>query len=167
MMMVAQFAGDPATLAAPLRDVVRGLDVNMPLFNVRTMEQLYRMRAISIFNVLVTMVGAMGLMGLALLYMVFRPAPIKHSEDEPPLDRETLTKISICVALLLVFAGLFEPLGFILSSILIGIPMARLYGGRWVPSVIVTTLMAIGLYVLFDRVMDVPLPLGLLDVLEN
>ncbi|WP_454562570.1 tripartite tricarboxylate transporter TctB family protein [Pseudomonas sp. AIG] len=109
----------------------------------------------------------LGLMGLALLYMVFRPAPIKHSEDEPPLDRETLTKIAICVALLLVFAGLFEPLGFILSSILIGIPMARLYGGRWMPSIVVTTLMAIGLYLLFDRVMDVPLPLGLLDVLEN
>ncbi|WP_311886096.1 MULTISPECIES: tripartite tricarboxylate transporter TctB family protein [unclassified Pseudomonas] len=109
----------------------------------------------------------LGLMGLALLYMVFRPAPIKHSDDEPPLDRETLTKITICVALLLVFAGLFEPLGFILSSILIGIPMARLYGGRWMPSIVVTTLMAIGLYLLFDRVMDVPLPLGLLDVLEN
>lgn len=109
----------------------------------------------------------LGLMGVALLYMVFRPAAIKHSEDEPPLDRETLTKIAICVALLLVFAGLFEPLGFILSSILIGIPMARLYGGRWMPSIVVTTLMAIGLYLLFDRVMDVPLPLGLLDVLEN
>ena len=66
-----------------------------------------------------------------------------------------------------VFAGLFEPLGFILSSILIGIPMARLYGGRWLPSIVVTTLMAIGLYLLFDRLMDVPLPLGLLDVLEN
>ncbi|TNB92771.1 tripartite tricarboxylate transporter TctB family protein [Pseudomonas jessenii] len=109
----------------------------------------------------------LGLMGVALLYMVFRPAPIKHSEDEPPLDRQTLTKISICVLLLLVFAGLFEPLGFILSSILIGIPMARLYGGRWLPSIVVTTLMAIGLYLLFDRLMDVPLPLGLLDVLEN
>ncbi|MGX9377959.1 tripartite tricarboxylate transporter TctB family protein [Pseudomonas sp. B21-051] len=109
----------------------------------------------------------LGLMGLALLYMVFRPAPIKHSEDEPPLDRQTLTKIGICVLLLLVFAGLFEPLGFILSSILIGIPMARLYGGRWLPSIVVTTLMAIGLYLLFDRLMDVPLPLGLLDVLEN
>jgi putative tricarboxylic transport membrane protein len=109
----------------------------------------------------------LGLMALALLYMVFRPAPIKHSEDEPPLDRETLTKIGICVLLLLVFAGLFEPLGFILSSILIGIPMARLYGGRWLPSIVVTTLMAIGLYLLFDRLMDVPLPLGLLDVLEN
>ncbi|MFJ7313141.1 tripartite tricarboxylate transporter TctB family protein [Pseudomonas sp. NPDC098747] len=109
----------------------------------------------------------LSLMGAALLYMVFRPAPIIHTEDEPPLDRQTLTKISICVLLLLVFAGLFEPLGFILSSMLIGIPMARLYGGRWMPSIVVTTLMAIGLYLLFDRVMDVPLPLGLLNVLEN
>ncbi|MDI2594366.1 tripartite tricarboxylate transporter TctB family protein [Pseudomonas sp. N3-W] len=109
----------------------------------------------------------LGLMGLALVYMVFRPAPIVHSEDDPKLDRETLNKIGLCIVLLLIFAGLFEPLGFILSSILIGIPMARLYGGRWVPSIVVTTLMSIGLYLLFDKMMDVPLPLGLLDVLEN
>jgi putative tricarboxylic transport membrane protein len=98
---------------------------------------------------------------------VFRPVPIVHSEDEPQLDRETLQKIGICVVLLLVFAGTFEPLGFILSSILIGVPMARLYGGRWVPSAVIICLMAIGLYLLFDKLMDVPLPLGLLDVLEN
>ncbi|WP_460117317.1 tripartite tricarboxylate transporter TctB family protein [Pseudomonas sp. S2_C03] len=109
----------------------------------------------------------LGLMSLALVYMVIRPTPIVHSEDDPQLDRETLNKIGICVVLLLIFAGLFEPLGFILSSMLIGIPMARLYGGRWLPSVVVTTLMAIGLYLLFDKLMDVPLPLGLLDVLEN
>ncbi|MCX7077926.1 MAG: tripartite tricarboxylate transporter TctB family protein [Pseudomonas sp.] len=109
----------------------------------------------------------LGLMGLGLVYMIFRPTPIVHSDDEPQLDRETLTKIGICVVLLLVFAGTFEPLGFIVSSILIGIPMARLYGGRWLPSVVIISLMSIGLYLLFDRVMDVPLPLGLLDVLEN
>jgi putative tricarboxylic transport membrane protein len=109
----------------------------------------------------------LGLMSIALIYMLFRPAPIVHTEEEPELDRETIIKICICVALLLIFAGTFEPLGFILSSILIGIPMARLYGGRWVPSVIVVILMSIGLYLLFDKAMDVPLPLGLLDVLEN
>ena len=109
----------------------------------------------------------LGLMGISLFYMMLRPAPIKHSEDEPPLDRPTLIKIGICTVLLLVFAGLFEPLGFVLSSILIGIPMARLYGGRWLPSIVITTLMSILLYVLFDKVMDVPLPLGLLSVLEN
>ncbi|WP_053155931.1 tripartite tricarboxylate transporter TctB family protein [Pseudomonas sp. Pf153] len=109
----------------------------------------------------------LGLMGLALLYMLLRPTPIVHSEDEPQLDRATLQKIAICVGLLLVFAGTFEPLGFILASTLIGVPMARLYGGRWLPSVFVSALMAIGLYLLFDKVMDVPLPLGLLDILEN
>ncbi|WP_434562810.1 tripartite tricarboxylate transporter TctB family protein [Pseudomonas sp. D2-30] len=108
-----------------------------------------------------------GLMGLALLYMLFRPTPVVHSEDDPQLDRETLQKIGICVLLLLVFAGTFEPLGFILASIVTGVPMARLYGGRWVPSVVIISLMAIGLYLLFDKLMDVPLPLGLLDVLEN
>ncbi|WP_433739170.1 tripartite tricarboxylate transporter TctB family protein [Pseudomonas putida] len=109
----------------------------------------------------------LGLMGLALLYMVFRPAPLKHSEDEPPLDRETLTKIGLCIVLLLVFAGTFEPLGFIAASIITGVPMARLYGGRWLPSLVIISLMAVGLYLLFDKLMDVPLPLGLLDVLEN
>lgn len=109
----------------------------------------------------------LGLMGLALLYMVFRPAPIVHSDEDRQLDRETLQKIGICVALLLVFAGTFESLGFILASILIGVPMARLYGGRWLPSVVIISLMALGLYLLFDKLMDVPLPLGLLDVLEN
>ena len=109
----------------------------------------------------------LGLMGLALLYMLFRPTPVVHSDDDPQLDRETLQKIGICVVLLLVFAGTFEPLGFIVASILIGVPMARLYGGRWVPSVVIISLMAIGLYLLFDKLMDVPLPLGVLDVLEN
>jgi macrolide transport system ATP-binding/permease protein len=66
MFLVARSAGDPALLAAPLRDLVRGLDVNMPIFHVRTMEALYRMRATSVFNVLISTVAAMGLMGLAL-----------------------------------------------------------------------------------------------------
>ena len=109
----------------------------------------------------------LGLMSLGLIYMIIRPQPTKHTEEEPALDRETLIKIGICVGLLIVFAGTFEPLGFILSSMLIGIPMARLYGGRWLHSVIVVVGMSLFLYWLFDRVMDVPLPLGLLSVLEN
>ena len=109
----------------------------------------------------------LGLMGLGLIYMIVRPTPVVHSEEDPQLDRNTLLKIAVCVVLLLIFAGTFEPLGFILSSILIGIPMARLYGGRWMPSVVIISVMSVGLYLLFDKAMDVPLPLGLLDVLEN
>ena len=109
----------------------------------------------------------LGLMGLGLIYMIFRPTPVVHSEEDPQLDRDTLIKIAVCIVLLLIFAGTFEPLGFILSSLLIGIPMARLYGGRWLPSVVIISVMSVGLYLLFDKAMDVPLPLGLLDVLEN
>src|SRR5450830_611791 len=85
----------------------------------------------------------LGLMSLALIYMLFRPQPTQHTEEEPALDRATLIKIGICVALLIV------------------------YGGRWLPSAVIITLMSVGLYLLFDKAMDVPLPLGLLDVLEN
>ena len=109
----------------------------------------------------------LALMALGLIYMIFRPSPVVHSEEDPQLDRQTLTKIGLCVLLLLVFAGTFEPLGFILSSVLVGIPMARLYGGRWLPGILIISLMSVGLYLLFDKAMDVPLPLGLLDVLEN
>ena len=109
----------------------------------------------------------LALMGLGLTYMIFRPSPVVHSEDDPKLDRETLTKIGLCIVLLLIFAGTFESLGFILSSILVGIPLARLYGGRWLPSCVIISLVSVGLYLLFDKAMDVPLPLGLLDVLEN
>ena len=110
---------------------------------------------------------AFPLLMLGLIYMIFRPTPVVHSEEDPQLDRDTLTKIAVCVVLLLIFAGTFESLGFILSSLLIGIPMARLYGGRWLPSVVIISVMSVGLYLLFDKAMDVPLPLGLLDVLEN
>ncbi|MGH8437975.1 MAG: tripartite tricarboxylate transporter TctB family protein [Pseudomonas sp.] len=109
----------------------------------------------------------LGLMALGLVYLALRPTPIVRKDDEPELDRETLNKIGLCVGLLLVFAATFEPLGFIVSGLLIGVPMARLYGGRWLPSMMIIGLMTIALYWLFDRVMDVPLPLGLLDVLEN
>ncbi|MER2297548.1 MULTISPECIES: tripartite tricarboxylate transporter TctB family protein [Pseudomonas] len=109
----------------------------------------------------------LGLMSLGLLYLAIRPTPIVRKDDEPELDRQTLIKITCCVGLLVLFAATFEVLGFILSAILVGIPMARLYGGRWLHSTLVVVGMSVFLYWLFDRVMDVPLPLGLLSVLEN
>ena len=66
MVMLVQTAGDPAGLAGPMREMVHRLDGTLPIYNVRTMEEFYRMRATSIFNVLITTVGAMGLMGLGL-----------------------------------------------------------------------------------------------------
>jgi predicted permease len=66
MVLLAESQGDPADLAAPLREVVRRLDPDQPANNVRTMDDHYRMRVVAIFNVIVTSVAAMGLMGLGL-----------------------------------------------------------------------------------------------------
>jgi ABC-type antimicrobial peptide transport system permease subunit len=66
MAILARSASDPGGLAAPLRQTIHRLDANMPIYNVRTMDALYRMRAISVFNVLISTVAALGLMGLGL-----------------------------------------------------------------------------------------------------
>jgi macrolide transport system ATP-binding/permease protein len=59
-------APDAGTLAPALRDVVRGLDPDMPVFNVRTMQDFYNQNAVKVPNMVVETVGGMGLMGLLL-----------------------------------------------------------------------------------------------------
>jgi putative ABC transport system permease protein len=66
MVLLTESAGDPTSLVAPLRAVVQRLDAAQPIFNVRTMEEVYRMRTITIFNVITGTIGAMGAMGLGL-----------------------------------------------------------------------------------------------------
>jgi putative ABC transport system permease protein len=66
MTLLAESIGDPSGLTAPLREVIHGLDVNQPIFNIRTMEDFYRMRAVSTTNLIIQNVGTMGVMGLVL-----------------------------------------------------------------------------------------------------
>jgi macrolide transport system ATP-binding/permease protein len=66
MVLLAQSASQAAALAAPLREVVRGMDANQPIFNVRTMEEFYNMRVVSTGNTILEIVAGMGLMGLIL-----------------------------------------------------------------------------------------------------
>ena len=56
--------GGAATLST-LREVVHGLDPDMPVFEAHSMQDVYQ-RAVKITNVLAETTGAMGLMGLAL-----------------------------------------------------------------------------------------------------
>jgi predicted permease len=66
LILLAESAGSPAALAAPLRELVRTLDAAQPIFDVRTMEELFEVRATKVARVLMQTVAFMGLMGLAL-----------------------------------------------------------------------------------------------------
>lgn len=66
MILLTESFGDPASLAAPLREMVRGLDANQPIFDVRTYDDYYHYRAIKTPSLIVQTVAAMGVMGLVL-----------------------------------------------------------------------------------------------------
>jgi predicted permease len=66
MIVITESIGDPSSLATPLREVVRTLDANQPIYDVRTMEAFYRMRVVAQFTVVSSLVAAMGAMGLGL-----------------------------------------------------------------------------------------------------
>jgi predicted permease len=66
MTLIALSAGDPAMLATPLREAVRSIDANLPMFNVRTVATLYDSRATGTWLQLFQMVGTMGFIGLVL-----------------------------------------------------------------------------------------------------
>jgi len=106
------------------------------------------------------------LIALGAIYLIVKPSRTGSEAQEPALDRHMIRKIVLCIVALLIYASLFELAGFIVSSAVFAIAMARLYEGTWVASLSSGVLLAVGLYLLFDKVLDVPLPLGLLSALE-
>lgn len=66
MTLIVQSAGDAGALATPLREAVRSIDGNVPVFNLRTVATLYNSRVTDTWLNLFQMVGTMGFIGLAL-----------------------------------------------------------------------------------------------------
>ncbi|MEO4047475.1 tripartite tricarboxylate transporter TctB family protein [Pseudomonas sp. CAU 1711] len=97
------------------------------------------------------------LMAAAALWLLCKPS----DEPTPPISWPLALRVGLCVAALLAYALLFESLGFILSTALAGFALGLLFGGRPLPSALSGALMGGLLYLLFDYLLDVPLPLGL------
>jgi putative ABC transport system permease protein len=115
MTLLLESLGDPSSLVTPLRDEVRGLDASLPIFNVRTMEEFYRMRTISIFNIIIGLIAAMGLMGLALsivgLYGLVAYAVTRRTREigirmAIGADRTTVLRMVLRQGVTLAVAGL-------------------------------------------------------------
>ena len=66
MTILVETAGPSSVAAAPLRDSVRSLDANQPMYGVRTMEDVVDQRANNTIGILTEAIGGMGLLGLIL-----------------------------------------------------------------------------------------------------
>ena len=82
---------------------------------------------------------------------------------EQRLDLPTALRSALCVVVLLAYALTFEPLGFVISTSLATFALGLLFTGRPLPCAVSAVAMGVLLYVLFDLLLDVPLPLGLLE----
>ncbi|RHW20561.1 tripartite tricarboxylate transporter TctB family protein [Pseudomonas jilinensis] len=108
----------------------------------------------------------LGLLAAGALLIVCKPTLERGADEETLPAPAVLGKVGLCLLLLLAMAALFELLGFIVTSSLFALAMCRLFGGRWLHGAILAVVLGIGLYLLFDRILDVPLPLGVLAGLE-
>jgi len=109
----------------------------------------------------------LSLLVLGALYQVLKPAKQTEARKEPPLNRQVIRKIALCIVAMVAYAALFDVLGFILSSALFAIAMAYLYDATRMQSTVGGIVIAVGLYLLFDYGLDVPLPLGMLAKLGS
>jgi ABC-type antimicrobial peptide transport system permease subunit len=66
MTLMLRSSGDPLQLIQPMKEIVRALDANLPMFQTRTYEDLYLNMAVRGPQLAVDLVGAMGAAGLLL-----------------------------------------------------------------------------------------------------
>ena len=100
-----------------------------------------------------------GLMAVGGSWLVLRPTLRGRVFRDVPLKATAFTALAV-----LVYALLFEILGFALATALMAVPVGMAFGGSWKQSLAAGAGLGFTLYFLFDKLLDVVLPTGLLAV---
>lgn len=101
-----------------------------------------------------------GLISLCGAWLVLKPSHHAHFGSGTQLR-----SVGLCGLYVLLYAVLFQVLGFVLATMLMSIPVGRLFGGTWKQSVLTGVGMGFVLYLMFDKLLDVVLPAGVLKPL--
>lgn len=102
------------------------------------------------------------LLALGTLIVTFRPAKFTKIIDLG-FNKAIIRNLTLCVIALLVYGLFFESLGFPIATTLMSFAVGLLFNGKPVKSFIFSVIISIALFILFDVVLDVKLPLGLLS----
>ncbi|MBP6776018.1 MAG: tripartite tricarboxylate transporter TctB family protein [Piscinibacter sp.] len=100
-----------------------------------------------------------GLMAVGGSWLVLRPTLRGGVFRDVPLKATAFTALAV-----LVYALLFEVLGFALATALMAVPVGMAFGGSWKQALAAGAGLGFTLYFLFDKLLDVVLPTGLLSV---
>lgn len=98
------------------------------------------------------------IISLCGLWLVFKGRD--KAEANPP---QANGRIALMVVYCFLYAFFFQMLGFIVATAAMTILVGRLFGGTWLKTAIGGVVMSALFFVLFDRVLDVVLPLGILE----
>ena len=99
-----------------------------------------------------------GLMAVAGLWLVFKPTLRGFA-----LEGINLKMLALSAVAIVAYALLFEKLGFPIATALMAVPVGMAFGGDWKKSLIGGAGLGLGLFILFDKLLDVVLPTGLLS----
>jgi putative tricarboxylic transport membrane protein len=100
-----------------------------------------------------------GLMAIGGAWLVLRPSLVGHR-----FPAGAMRLFGLSAATVFVYALLFQLLGFTLATALMAVPVGMAFGGSWKQSLAGGAGLGLGLFLLFDKLLDVVLPTGLLSV---
>lgn len=87
---------------------------------------------------------------------------IKNAYQAEPISRAAKQRITFMFLCILAYAIIFQWLGFVIATTLMTMTVGRLFGGSWRTCLLAGVILSFSFFLLFDRVMDVVLPTGLL-----
>jgi len=97
------------------------------------------------------------LMALGGAWLVIRPSRGDSVYAGLPLGSIALSAVAVFL-----YAALFQTLGFAIATALMAVPIGMAFGGTWTQALAGGVGLGVGFYLLFDKVLDVVLPTGIL-----
>lgn len=98
----------------------------------------------------------LSLLSVCCLYLAVRPEIARIDFGYTP---SLIKKLGLCTLFMLFYGILFELLGFPVATALMSFGVGKLFGGSNKACAIAGVAMGVGFYILFDRLLDVSLPL--------
>ena len=87
---------------------------------------------------------------------------VKPEADDKWLAAVPLGGLAAALIAIIAYAFLFQRLGFTLATALMAVPLGMAFGGSWLKSLIGGIGLGLVFYLLFDKLLDVVLPAGML-----